>query len=253
MNSPLLDFLRSKKFLYNALGALAIAVVFFLFIQSWLGGYTHHGESITVPDVRGMSQERMERFLEDNSLKSLIVDSLFEMDKKPGTVLEQDPAPNSKVKEGRTIYITINSGKPPKVKMPLLTDVSYRQAEAILLSYGLKVGQIIYQPDLAKNAVLDQLYHGNHIDAGRELNKGSVIDLVLGDGMGNTEIPVPDLTGSTRSEALFVLKGSSLNVGSIVFDAGVKDTLNAKVYRQIPAATEGAVLSQGEAVNIYLH
>ena len=252
MSSPLIDFLRGKKFLYNLLAAVLIFVVLFFLIQFELGGYTHHGESITVPDVKGMSVERMEKFLEENSLKFLIVDSIFELGKKPGTVIEQDPAPLSKVKEGRTIYITINSNSPPKVKMPELTDVSYRQAEAILHSFGLKVGQITYQPDLAKNAVLDQLYHGYHIDAGRELNKGSVIDLVLGDGMGNTEIPVPDLIGSTKSEALFVLKGQLLNIGSIFFDAGVKDTINAKVYKQVPEAVEGAVLSQGEAINIYL-
>jgi beta-lactam-binding protein with PASTA domain len=252
MLKNLFPFLRSKTFRYSLMGALALFVILFLFLQQWLGGFTHHGESITVPDIRGMKLDRMESFLHENSLEFEVVDSLFELEKKPGTVLDQDPAPKSKVKEGRTIYITINASQPPKVKVPNLIDVSFRQAEAMLESYGLKVGQLIYKPDLAKNAVLEQRYRGAIITPGREINKGSAIDLVLGDGMGNTEVPVPDLTGLTSAEATFALKGSSLNVGTLHYDPGVKDTLKATVYRQVPTPGENATLSQGEAVDMYL-
>lgn len=246
------SFMFSRTFAYNLAAALLLVAGLLIGVQSWLKSFTHHGESITVPDIRGMKQQRMERFLSDNNLRYEIVDSIFEVGKKAGTVLEQDPAPGSKVKEGRTLYITVNSSQPPKVKMPNLIDVSYRQAEAILASFGLKVGQLIYKPDLAKNAVLEQQYRGKPIMHGKEISKGSVIDLVLGDGMGNTEVPVPDLIGLTQGEAIFVLKGSSLNIGTVHMDAGVRDSTRAKVYRQSPEAEGNNMLNQGEAVDIFL-
>lgn len=252
MLSDLKDFIKSKTFLYSlGIMVLVIGISFFM-LYNWLNTYTHHGESITVPDVRGLSEEKLARFIEDKHLRYKIVDSLFEDSKAPGSVIEQDPKPDSKVKENRTIYLTVNSSRPPKVKMPDLVDVSFRQAEAILQTFGLRVGQTIYKPDLAKNAVLAQLYKGHAISPNTEIYKGSAIDLVLGDGLGNSEVPVPNLVSLTRGEAMFVLKGSSLNIGTITFDPGVKNEEDAKVYRQYPEAGGNSTIKQGEAVDIFL-
>lgn len=238
--------------LYNLIAAIAATGLILGGVYAWLSSYTHHGESISVPSIKGMSLEKAERFLEEKDLEYKIIDSLFVLDHKPGEVLEQDPAPDSKVKEGRTIYLTINASRPPKVKMPNLIDVSFRQAEAMLQSFGLKVGRTTYQPDLAKNAVLEQTYKGRNINPGTEIDKGSSIDLVLGDGVGNTEVMVPDLIGLTRGEALFALKGSYLNIGTVHVDEGVRDTSNAKVYRQVPEADGTTTLRLGEAIDLYL-
>lgn len=248
----LIDFFKSRSFLRTLLIALVVFIIFSLSISTWLGSFTHHGESISVPDLRGQKIGRLESFLSDKKLQYKIVDSLFDLDKSPGVVIEQDPAPDSKVKENRTIYLTINASMPPDVKMPNLIDVSYRQAEAMLQSFGLKVGQLIYKPDLAKNAVLDQLYKGNHIKPLTNLPKGSAIDLVLGDGLGSVDVPVPNLIGNDLGEALFILKGSSLNVGLIHIDPGVRDSTKATIYRQEPTPDENSTLKQGEAVNLYL-
>jgi eukaryotic-like serine/threonine-protein kinase len=220
-------------------------------LNNWLSNYTHHGESITVPDLRGLTAERLERFVEDKHLRYKVVDSIFQVGKQPGTVLEQDPAPDSKVKENRTIYLTVNSSKPPKVKMPNLVDVSLRQAEAILETYGLVLGNTIYKPDLAKNAVLSQQYKGRGIAPGTELYKGSTIDLVLGDGLGISVVKVPGLVGLSKAEAMFVLRGSALNIGTITFDDAVRNKDAAKVYKQSPEAGSGT-LKQGEAIDIWL-
>jgi eukaryotic-like serine/threonine-protein kinase len=249
MFSNLKAFFRSKAFLYSIILAIIFIAGSMIVLNNWLSTYTLHGESITVPDLRGMTEERLERFIEDKHLRYKIVDSLFQVGKAPGTVLEQDPAPNSKVKENRTIYLTVNSSKPPKVKMPNLIDVSFRQAEAMLESYGLVVGNTIYKPDLAKNAVLSQQYNGRAIAPGTEIFKGSTIDLVLGDGMGISVVKVPSLEGLTKSEVLFVLRGSALNIGTITFDNGVRNEETAKVYKQSP---ESGTIKQGEGIDIWL-
>jgi beta-lactam-binding protein with PASTA domain len=250
--SGLINFLKSKVFFINVLIAFFLCIFSIYFVYTWMGRTTHHGESITVPNLRGMNMESLDTFLASKNLRYQIIDSLFDGSKTGGTVLEQDPAPDSKVKERRTIYLTVNSALPPKVKMPDLIDVSYRQAQAILQTFGLKVGALIYEPDLAKNAVLDQKYKGSSIKAGVEIFKGSTIDLVLGDGLGTTEVSVPMLIGLTKDEALFVLKGASLNLGEVYYDEGIVDKDEAIIYKQDPSSGTSSNMNQGDAIDIYL-
>jgi beta-lactam-binding protein with PASTA domain len=247
------DFLFSKLFLLNLLGAIVFLFLVFGFTYKWLDSYTNHGSTITVPDLKGLRISSIDGFLKDKALRFKVADSsIFDLEKPAGTVIEQDPLPSEKVKENRTIYLTITKTVPPKIKMPNLVDVSYRQAEAILISYGLKPGQTIYKPDLCKNCVLSFSMKGKPLKAGDEITKGNVIDLVLGDGFGNTKVPVPQLYGLSLDEALFVLRGSSLNSGSVIFDSSVRDSSKAVVYKQNPPFGSSSSISEGEGIDIYL-
>jgi beta-lactam-binding protein with PASTA domain len=222
------------------------------FLYRWLDSYTDHGNSVSVPDLRGMNIKAMNGFLRGKNLNYKIADSsAYMLETKPGTIIEQDPRPDEKVKHGRTIYLTITRSEAPMVKLPQLKDVSLRQAEAILAAAGLRMGEQIFKPDLAKNAVLSMMIKGRELKAGTEVPKGSAIDLIVGDGLGNTLVTVPSLIGLTYDEALFVLKGSSLNIGSLFFEGFIRDTLNAKVYDQHPSPGD-ADINQGEAIDLYL-
>src|SRR5436190_8628958 len=100
----MLSFIKSKVFFFNLLIVVVLIGAACLVLYNWLDNYTHHGESITVPDLRGMTREKLVKFIENKHLQYKVVDSLYEVGKTPGTVIEQDPAPDSKVKENRTIY-----------------------------------------------------------------------------------------------------------------------------------------------------
>ncbi|HUM45438.1 MAG TPA: PASTA domain-containing protein, partial [Chitinophagales bacterium] len=148
-----------------------------------------------------------------------------------------------------------NASLAPEVKMPDLKDASLKQATMILESYSMKVGKLIYLPDLAKNVVLDQQFEGKPIAPGAAIRKGSVIDLVLGDGSGITEVEVPNLVGMSLREAKFVLEGSSLVLRAVVYDNYVKeDSLDAIVYQQAPDPNDGAVgtLNAGDGVDVFV-
>lgn len=248
------QFLKSRIFLYNILGAIAVFIIVFWLGTSALNSYTRHGETITVPDLSGMTFEKAKQILSDRNLEIAIADSAFN-DKKPKmAVLEQNPSANSKVKEGRTIYLTVNAKIPPQVKMPDLTDNSLKQAQMILENIGLRVGQLIYKPDLAQNVVLDWMVRGRHIVIGDNIKKGSTVDLILGDGLGNTEVEVPELIGHTLREVKFILDASSLNLGAVIADNTVRgDSLNAIVYKQTPSPIDtDNKLNLGEAVDVYI-
>jgi eukaryotic-like serine/threonine-protein kinase len=219
-----------------------------------LNGYTKHGQTITVPDLSGKRLGDVKKQLESRKLAFEVVDSSYSDRVMPLTVIDQNPKPGSKVKEERTIYLTINALNPPKVKMPDLRDASLKQAQLELESYGLKIGKLSYKPDLALNAVLDQQIKGKSIPPGTMIAKGSRIDLVVGDGLGQTEIEVPNLVGLTLAEAKFVLDGVGLNLGSVVTDNTVgTDASDAYVYKQVPDPTDPVnTIKQGEPVDVFV-
>jgi eukaryotic-like serine/threonine-protein kinase len=234
------------------LGAVVVFVALVTITMRWLDSYTMHGETITVPDLRGMSMEQVERQLKSKNLQFAILDSLYDKDAKPASVLDQNPKPENKVKENRTIYLTVNAFNPPQFKMPNLVDKSLRQAMMEIESYGLKIGELKYVPDMAQNAVLKQMINGREIKPGDMVAKGTAIDLVLGDGLGNTRVEVPLLLNLTLSEAKFVLTGSSLNLGAVVFTGNIKDTSAAVIYRQIPKPYNNRTINMGEYIDVFI-
>ena len=101
---------QTKKDLYTHIAIIIslFLVLFFGFFFVYLPWSTHHGETIKVPNLKGMSVEKMEELISQNDLEYEISDCTFTADKPPLTILSQYPMPNSLVKSGRKIYITIN-------------------------------------------------------------------------------------------------------------------------------------------------
>jgi eukaryotic-like serine/threonine-protein kinase len=245
-------FLFSKSFFINTAAALLVVIALSWGVLQLLNVYTLHGEMVSVPDLRGYSAEEIEEIIEEKGLRFMVVDSVYDPKKKAGVILDQEPKPDLKVKLNRLLYLTVNSSAPPKVKMPNLVDFSLRQALAILESSGLKPGNLTYVPDIAHNAVLSQEFKGRKISPGEMIVKGSSIDLVLGLGLSDEMVQVPRLWGLTMDEAITALNAASLNLGSIVKDETVKDSVMAKVYRQMPAFGAQSYINMGSSVDIFI-
>ncbi|MFN4144338.1 MAG: PASTA domain-containing protein [Runella sp.] len=244
---------NSRKDLFVHIGlVIALVVALFLgFFFLYLPFTTNHGQSITVPDLKGMNLRQLEDYLDERNLRYEISDCTFVAGAPPLTVIRQHPKPGMKVKEGRKIYIYITSLTAPNVKMPQLVDRTLRSAEAELARLGLQRGRIIYVPDLAQNSVLGQLYKGQPILPGTPIPQGSKIDLEVGNGIGNTEFDVPDVVGKTLDEALFILKGSNLAKPLIQY---VDDPSQAPgtVVRQNPEAGAGNKIRVGETIDLWV-
>jgi beta-lactam-binding protein with PASTA domain len=211
---------------------------------------TKHGDDITVPDLTGLKMEELGSYLGDRHLEYLIIDSVYNSKSKKGTVIGQDPYPNSKVKSGRKIYVTVIAKLPEHTTMPDLKDLSLRQSMAVLETFGLRVGKLQYLPDIAKNAVLKQYYKGKPIEPGTTLEKGSVIDLTLGRGEKSEKTNMPFLLGLSRNDAVKMINEYSLNVGVETFEDGA-DTSNARVYKQSPSYSKKSSISLGSSVDLW--
>ncbi len=256
MLHKLILLLKSKKLWLNIFSMAVIAMLVFWGSLRWLKSYTQHGESVTVPDLRKMTLEEADRLLENQNLSYHIMDSVYRQDCVPTEIIAQVPPPGMKVKEHRHIYVTINSTIPPKTKLPDLNGKSLRNAINILANNDLEMGEISYEPYPFANAVIRAEFEGKEIMAGTECIKGSKIDLVVGNGLGETKVSVPSLWGKTLEEARFILHGGyNLNIGQIVLSENIstrEDSTMAVIYRQFPKPSEEKTLRWGEFIDVWL-
>lgn len=191
---------------------LAIVTVFYV----WLPISTNHGETISVPNVQGMTVDELDEFLGKRNLRfEVTADSSFSADFPPLAVLIQVPDPDTKVKENRKIYVTLNAESPPKVRMPNVENRSLKSVLMTLKSYDLKLGDIKYIADEFFNVVLEARINGRAVLEGEKIEKGSAIDLMVGNGFGNTQLQSPNLIGLDKEEAEFAIIGSGLKVGKV--------------------------------------
>ena len=228
----------------------ALLVLGFFFV--YLPITTHHGETIVVPKVTGMKLGDLEAYLDERNLDYFVDDSTYNPSTAPFTVLTQDPAPGEKVKEDRKIYLQVAMKNPPVIKMPKLTDGSMKNAQLILQSYDLVVGQIQKVPHLAQNAVLKQLVGGREIAPGSPVAKGTKVDLVVGDGLGNQEFAVPNLLNMPQDEATTLLVGQGLQVGEIFTQVAEEGQTPGTVVRQRPVAGPDATIRMGQLVDLWI-
>ena len=189
----LFEFLKSKIFLLQVLIAVVIIAILGYLFMHWLTFTTEHGQEVTVPDLSKLSEQQVEDKLDELNLEYVFLDSVdYRKDYPKHTVVEQDPVAGSKVKEGRKIYIKVNSSGFTTVRIPDLIEKTYRQAGPTLKSLGLLEGTITYKPYLGKDMVLEMHLNGKKLNPGDKVFKSSKIDLVLGDGEIGFEQTVED-------------------------------------------------------------
>jgi len=179
----ILKFLASKTFFKQlALAVVALLVISFLMLQ-WLNFTTNNGDFETVPDLTGKSLDVAQIDIDDNNLVMKIQDSAnFNPAYAPYSVIEQDPKANSKVKENRKIYVTLNPSGYRKIAVPDLRQRTFRQAKPTLEALGFKVGEKTYIDNIGKDMVLRLKHKGKTISPNSKLPKTATIDVVLGNG-----------------------------------------------------------------------
>lgn len=242
-------FLVSRIFFKQLLLAAGIVIVLLIFAWLGLATFTQHGKNLILPDYTGLTLKDIEQYRIGKEFEFIVLDSVYDDTLPKGSIIMQDPAPGSMVKRNRKVYLTTVAILPEQVRMPDLVDLTFRQAVSSLETYGLKLGKLEYVPDIAKNAVLQQLYAGEVIEPGTLIIKGSAIDLILGQGLGSERIPVPFLLGLTQQEAHRIIRENFLNVGANIFESG-NDTI-ARVYRQNPPWKSGGYLNMGQQIDLW--
>ena len=249
------EFFKSKTFKTNALAAIGITIFLLVANMFALRVYTDHGESVEIPDLKGKTDSEVASILGNLDLRYQIRDSVFSKETAPGTVLDQYPKAGMRVKENRTVFITLCAVSQEMIPMPQLTDISYRQATNLIESSGLIAGTVEYQPSEFPNLVLQQKIDGQIVAVGERVPKGSVVDLVLGSDSNGETSEVPTLFGRNLAEARLTLGEAFLNVGNITYDESVlyeMQKAKAVIYKQSPDPAEVFEVTQGTAIDLWL-
>lgn len=219
----------------------------------WLDWFTRHNDSITVPELSGIEIDKLDVVLSNSDLHYEVTDSVYSDEYPRGTVIQQNPLPGKEVKNGRTIFITLNSVLPEMLAMPDLMGKSKRIAIPMLEISGLELDVLSYKPDEScTDCVLDQIYEGKTIEPGTRIRKGQKITLVLG-RQSNEQANVPGLLGKKYKDAAEVLNSVSLNIGEVLSCSGCnsgRDTSNAFVINQRPEP--GKSVGLGAFIDVYL-
>ena len=250
------DFITKKPLWVNLIASVVVGILLFgLFLLS-LGWLTDHGKAATVPSLTGKSLEEVKRVLDSTGFEWEVQDSVYVDSISPLQIVKQFPDADEVVKANRTIFLIVRSVEPPLVEMPNLIGYSFRNAVVVLKTMDLKVGDTLFRPDFARNAVLEQRMNGQLITPGTKIKKGSSITLVLGDGIGDQPIPVPALVGLNYLEAKVLLDSAGLSFGAIVLESGVQDTASAWIYKQSPETLDEdkavQTIRPGQLIDIWL-
>jgi beta-lactam-binding protein with PASTA domain len=236
--------------------AVSVVALALLAVSLWLMIYTRHGQTFVLPDFSGLSLDNAQRLAKANHLRIEVTDSTFVASKPRGSVIEQNPKPEVRVKDNRTVFLTLNAMSAKKVAVPSVVGLSLRQAKAVIEQQGFEVGRLFFSYDIAPGNVIGQLYQGRPVKANEQLESGSKINLMIGKSSASEHTALPQLSGLPLPLAKSSIIEASLNVGLVRYDESVKtrvDSLNAKVYAQHPVVANGKTLLEvGSVVNIYL-
>lgn len=227
-------FITKRPLWQNILAGIGISFALIAIFLLMLNIITNHGEYLTVPEVKGKDYKTIQADLEQKGFEVFIQDSIYVDTLPPNIIIKQFPEPEATVKVNRAIYLTVNCAVPPTVNMPNLIGMSIRNAILELKSLGLKLGDTTSVPDIAKNAVKDQLVGGSPVKPGSPIRMGTLVDLIVGAGLGGDEMPVPDLFGLTYQEAKMVLEVNGIQPGVVLLDDNLTDTTQGFVYWQNP-------------------
>lgn len=144
--------------------------------------YTHHGEGIVVPDLKGMGYDKACRLLAERGLDIVVSDSGYSKLLPANSVLAQTPAFGQKVKQGRIVYVTINSPHSPTFAVPDIVDnSSVREAEARLQAMGFRLTAPLLI-DGEKDWVYGILCQGRRISNGDRITMDYPLTLMVGKG-----------------------------------------------------------------------
>ena len=171
-----------KIILINILAMTAVAVAIPFAVLAWLDDYTLHGKAIEVPNVCGRTLDEGAKILGDKTLGYEIVDYKYLKGAAENEILEQRPTGLSKVKKGRKIQLTLNSGKEPTISLPDVVDnCSLREAVARLRAAGFKLTEHVTVAG-EKDWVYSVMMGKDTLKSSSEIPLGSTLTLVIGSG-----------------------------------------------------------------------
>jgi len=179
-----------------------------------LPNYVGYNNEHYLPDVRGEYLEKATyqlRSLRFNTKPILIP---YSESHTPGTVIKMFPRAFTKVKEGRTIDLTI-AGKDQDIEIPDISNLSLRNAKLILTKLGLGIDTIIYEYD---NVIPDGYISFQLPRKGQTVKSSTNMTLGVSRGAPPDYYIIPDIVNYSLTRARKTIINKGLRVGEITYE-----------------------------------
>lgn len=172
-----------SKYLWGNLAAMALVVgALIVGAKFGLGIYTHHGESIAIPNIVHKKFDNATHVLDQLGLRIEVSDTGYVKTLPPGCILEQNPEPGEHVKSGHVIYVTINASHTPTLTLPdIIDNSSLREAMAKLSAMGFKLTPPQFVPG-EKDWVYGVVVKGQHVVYGDKIPVDAAVTIQAGNG-----------------------------------------------------------------------
>lgn len=250
------NLVLTKKFAINIIAIFASLFLFIFLLNVYLGFSTSHGEKIEVPNLIGKNEKELSRILGTLELEYEVSETVYDPSKPSGTILDQDPHPSKStnvfIKKGRAIRVKVSKNT-QMVDLPILVEKSERFAINVLNSRGFKY-RIEYKPSVeSAGAVIEQLYQGKKVEAGKKVPIGSLITLIIGKRAEAMDVELPDLVGLTVCDAKSRLSGAAyINIVLVCNNCNTAaDSCSAIVNLQSPEYLEGKYVSGSSSITLH--
>lgn len=243
------SFFQKHTWISHAILAIGVSLLIVVIVFLVLKRYGRVGQEYPTPYVVGSNVDDLDSTKGGFTVQYVIIDSVYQSGKRGGYILRQDPDSGSLIKDGRKIYLTVTSYVPDNAIVPDLRSLSVRHAVSQLQNVGLRGGRLTFVED-PHHTVLEQKYKGRTVAPGRRLEKGAMIDLVVGRGTGSGQTIVPYLVGMSPQKARSSILSSSLNMGVEHYD-GITDMNHVIVYKQLPEYSGRPMSQYGDHVELW--
>lgn len=178
----------TSRYLWGHLTAMALVVAGLVVgLLFFLDFYTHHGDTIAMPNVCGERSEVAMRKLEALGLRVEVSDTGYNARLAADIVLAQNIDPGTPIKPNRLLLLTINAAGPRTIPLPDVADnSSLREAEMRLTAIGFRLGPI-KRVSGERDWVYGVEVGGRSIRPGQRISVNTPLTLLVGDG-GNEEV-----------------------------------------------------------------
>ena len=182
------------------------------------GGITTQDEEdksgkVTVPDVRGMSEEDAKALLNKKGLGIQPVTRKESKKYKAGKISKQTPEAGEKVSKHTKIEVVVSSGLVGSKKaIPDVSGMSETEAQNELEEAGFKVTSSFQYDDSVESGKVISTTP----EAGTKAEKGSTVTMLV--SQGSNKKTVPDVRGMADATAQSTIKSYGFNVGTVTYD-----------------------------------
>mgnify|MGYP003950770943 FL=1 len=220
-------------------------IVVFSIVAEYLvmPAYTRQNQNRIMIDIKNRNLDDVIKILKSENYRYEISDTLYTNKFKLGTIVDQYPKPNTRVKSGRTVRLKI--AQPEKsVAIPNLIGQSRRSAELELNQMGLLIDTVYteYNPEYPNGTIAWQ-----YPKAGDRRKKGMGIQITVSKGMPPNFFQVPNLIGLSINQAKDLIFKSRLKVGKISYHQD-QDLVPYTVLDQ--SIKNGTVLDATATINL---